>query len=55
MSRASQFIEYINEKYEPDYWETVEKYTDIIIDKNLKKIRKEYQKKKRKKESSNAN
>ena len=51
MSRASQFLEYINKEYEPDYWETVEKYTDIVIDENLKKIRKEYQKKKRKKES----
>ena len=54
MGRLSQTIDYLNaDKVTED--DKKHKYTDIIIDKNLKKIRKEYQKKKRKKESSNAN
>ena len=45
MSRASQFIEYINRKYEPSADDKSANYTDITIDDKLKKVRKEYQKK----------
>ena len=44
MSRVSQFIEYINNRYEPTAEDKLGKYTDITIDKNMKKARKKHQK-----------
>lgn len=45
MSRASQYIDYINKKYEPSADDKLAHYTDITIDEKVKKARKEHQKK----------
>ena len=45
MSRVSQFIEYINRKHAPSDEEKLGKYTDITIDRKMKKIRRKHKKK----------
>ena len=44
MSRASQFISYINEEKEPDPIDKLTKYTDLTITKEVQKERKKYKK-----------